>query len=117
MKKLRPSPLCLKSDENKTTRVQGCEIYDAMEMENVFYCEDGCSPGCISTGSADRDSETDYEECQNIASRMVQKEALAHAQVRVCVCIDCLSCLALQQYHSTYRPRVAVDRRQDASLV
>ncbi len=51
-------------------------------MENVFYCEDSCSPGCVSTPSADRDSNDGYAQCQNIASRMIQKEANAHAQVR-----------------------------------
>lgn len=61
---------------------QGCAQFDDFEMENVFYCEDSCSPGCVSTASGDRDSATDYAQCQNIASRMIQKEANAHAQVR-----------------------------------
>lgn len=58
-------------------------------MENVFYCEDECRPGCESTGSADRASNDGYAACQNIASRMVQKEALAHAQVCVAVGFVC----------------------------
>ena len=72
--------------------VQGCEEFDDFEMENVFYCEDSCAPGCVSTDSATRDEATDYAQCQNIASRMVQKEALAHAQVCVCVCVRVCVC-------------------------
>lgn len=61
--------------------MQGCEEYDDFEMENVFYCETSCSPGCVATDSTTRDGNDGYAQCQNIASRMVQKEALAHAQV------------------------------------
>ena len=56
-------------------------------MENVFYCADSCSPGCTSVDSETRtalnpdDPNAGYAQCQNIASRMVQKEANYHAQV------------------------------------
>lgn len=63
-------------------------------MENTVWCEDSCSWDCVPTTSAQRKAaagvaEDDYGEgswndgysqCQNIASRMSQKEALAHAQ-------------------------------------
>eukprot|EP00903_Cladosiphon_okamuranus_P018875 g17361.t1 len=65
--------------------VPGCELYDDFEMENVFYCADSCSPGCTATGSVERGD--GYEACQNIANRMVQKEALAHAQASFFVAI------------------------------
>ena len=72
--------------------MQGCEEYDDFDMENVFYCEDSCAPGCVSTLSADRASNDGYAQCQNNASRMVQKEALAHAQV------SCVACFVLHMY-------------------
>lgn len=49
-------------------------------MENLHYCEGSCGLGCDALPSAEREGD-DYAQCQNIASRMVQKEALAHAQV------------------------------------
>lgn len=62
-------------------------------MENVFYCADSCSPGCESEDFATRGTNEGYAQCQNIASRMVQKEALAHAQVCVCVLSVCVCCV------------------------
>lgn len=75
-------------------------------MENVAYCTGACSYNCTHSNSEKRKSdlgvdvntfgpstanENDWNEgfsqCQNIASRMVQKEALAHAQASFFVAI------------------------------
>lgn len=52
-------------------------------MENTFWCEDECGYDCTRTDAGTSDS----EQCQNIASRMSQKEALAHAQASFFVAI------------------------------
>ncbi|CAM9704547.1 unnamed protein product [Scytosiphon promiscuus] len=66
--------------------VPGCEDFDALTMENVAYCADGCGIRCTPELSSERTGD-DYAQCQNIASRMVQKEALAHAQASFFVAI------------------------------
>lgn len=66
-----------------------------------MWCEDGCGINCVPMSSTVRkenlgvttnyDQEApwndDYSQCQNIASRMSQKEALAHAQASFFVAI------------------------------
>lgn len=59
-------------------------------LENTFWCEGGCSYECDAVSSAERKPNANvfeggswnngYSQCQNIANRMSQKEALAHAQ-------------------------------------
>ncbi|CAM9799376.1 unnamed protein product [Pylaiella littoralis] len=66
--------------------VDGCEMYDDFTIENLVYCSGGCSWDCLNIDPADRDPESDAQ-CANIASRMVQKEALAHAQASFFVAI------------------------------
>lgn len=70
-------------------------------MENTVWCEDECTWDCVPTSSTLRkaatnqadeyneaaDWNTGYAQCQNIASRMSQKEALAHAQASFFVAI------------------------------
>ncbi|CAM9196343.1 unnamed protein product [Choristocarpus tenellus] len=76
--------------------VDGCEIFDDNTMHNTFFCEDECAPGCVARNSAFRKaasgiastifgaeamaSNDGYAQCQNIANRMSQEEALSHAQ-------------------------------------
>ncbi|CAM9391156.1 unnamed protein product, partial [Sphacelaria rigidula] len=86
--------------------VAGCEDYDSLYMENIMYCEGGCGlDECnadnlmtsaqrkVAAGFAEGNyAETagwneGYSQCQNIANRMSQKEALAHAQASFFVAI------------------------------
>ncbi|CAM9356690.1 unnamed protein product [Discosporangium mesarthrocarpum] len=81
---------------NGDGKVAGCEQYDNDPLHNTFYCLDSCSLGCQGVDSATRKAEAgvadteyddtavdwnvDYAQCQNIASRKSQDEALSHAQ-------------------------------------
>lgn len=65
-----------------------------------MWCDSGCGIDCVPTNSTVRKGtefagsyaenaewNADYSQCQNIASRMSQKEALAHAQASFFVAI------------------------------
>ncbi|CAM9847704.1 unnamed protein product [Ectocarpus sp. 12 AP-2014] len=68
---------------NGDGNVAACAEFDSFTMENVHYCpaEDGCSLDCEPLTSAERSvAGGEYVQCQNIANRMVQKEALQHGQ-------------------------------------
>jgi len=47
---------------------------------NLRYCKDKCSPDCEHVPLALRDPDVSYKQCQNVASRLTQAEALQNAQ-------------------------------------
>ncbi|CBJ25862.1 conserved unknown protein [Ectocarpus siliculosus] len=75
---------------NGDGEVDACAEFDSFTMENLHYCpaEDGCSLDCEPLTSAERSlAGGEYVQCQNIANRMVQKEALQHGQASFFVAI------------------------------
>ena len=70
---------------NGDPEVAGCDALDD-ETPNLQYCQGGCGLDCTEVFGADRNAEG-VVQCQNIASRMIQKKALQHAQAAYWVSI------------------------------
>ena len=71
----------------------GCAALDDVTA-NIFWCKDGCSADCVSATPAEIAAEAhlkaedrSIKQCQNVASRMVQKNALMHSQAAYWVSI------------------------------
>ena len=71
----------------------GCADFDDVTA-NLFYCKGGCSPDCVSATPAEIAAEAHLKaddrtvrQCQNVASRMVAKNALMHSQAAYWVSI------------------------------
>ncbi|EGB06875.1 hypothetical protein AURANDRAFT_70232 [Aureococcus anophagefferens] len=70
---------------NGDPEVPGCDALDD-ETPNLQYCQGGCGLDCTEVFGADRNADG-VVQCQNIASRMIQKKALMHAQAAYWVSI------------------------------
>jgi sodium/potassium-transporting ATPase subunit alpha len=68
-----------------TPTVEGCDALDD-ETSNLQYCRGGCGLDCDEVFGAAR-ADAGVVQCTNIASRMIQKKALMHAQAAYWVSI------------------------------
>jgi len=72
-------------DDGTPAGHQGCAALDNLTA-NVFYCKNGCGIDCQQVYGPQRNDD-DVEQCQNVASRLVQTNANQHAQAAYWVSI------------------------------
>eukprot|EP00634_Sargassococcus_sp_CCMP2135_P008662 CAMPEP_0198650648 /NCGR_PEP_ID=MMETSP1467-20131203/5116_1 /TAXON_ID=1462469 /ORGANISM="unid. sp., Strain CCMP2135" /LENGTH=1226 /DNA_ID=CAMNT_0044386507 /DNA_START=684 /DNA_END=4361 /DNA_ORIENTATION=+ len=73
-------------DANGTAKGEpACAALDD-STANVFYCKDGCGLDCLQAFGKDRSADN-IEQCQNVASRLIQTNANQHAQAAYWVSI------------------------------